>query len=61
MKLRNLARGAVASLFAALIVAPVWAHPGHDAIGIWHHVTDFAWPILALVLVAWAIQKSTSK
>jgi hypothetical protein len=34
------------SLFS---ITSVWAHPGHGFDAYWHHVTDFAPPVLTLV------------
>ena len=35
-----------------LVATPALAHPGHGAIGYWHHVSDFGWPLLAAVVAA---------
>ncbi len=37
-------------LLASLLPAAAWAHPGHNGIGLFHHLNDLL-PIIALVII----------
>ncbi|QYJ87642.1 hypothetical protein K0I73_08130 [Shewanella mesophila] len=37
-------------LLVSLLPAAAWAHPGHQGIGLFHHLNDLL-PIVALVII----------
>lgn len=42
------------TLLATLIPSAAWAHPGHEGVGIFHHMFDLL-PIIAVIILAAAI------